>query len=64
MCLDPDRNLTKMEKGITISNGFGFSPDDQIFYYTDGFKYPIYQYDFDINHEVGVKGLTEPSFAG
>ncbi|WP_304985586.1 SMP-30/gluconolactonase/LRE family protein [Coxiella-like endosymbiont] len=53
-----------MEKGITISNGFGFSPDDQIFYYTDGFKYPIYQYDFDINHEVGVKGLTEPSFAG
>lgn len=28
----------------------GVSPDDQIFYYTDGLKYQIYEYDFDINH--------------
>lgn len=49
-CLALDGNLTKMEKGITISNELSFSPDDRIFYYTDGFKYRIYQYDFDINH--------------
>lgn len=49
-CLDPAGNLTQMEKGITISNGLGFSPDDHTLYYTDGLKYKIYQYDFDISH--------------
>ncbi|WP_308159729.1 SMP-30/gluconolactonase/LRE family protein [Coxiella-like endosymbiont of Rhipicephalus sanguineus] len=34
-CLDLDGNLTKMQEGITISNRLSFSPDDQIFYYTD-----------------------------
>ena len=46
--LDPDGKLTKMEEGITISNGLAFSPDNKIFYYTDGLKYCIYQYDFNL----------------
>lgn len=46
--LDPDGKITQMEAGITISNGLGFSPDDKTFYYTDGLKYCIYQYDFDL----------------
>ena len=45
--LDPDGTVTQMEKGITISNGLGWSPDEKTFYYTDGLRYRVYQYDFD-----------------
>ena len=48
--LDPDGTLTEMERGITISNGLGWSPDNKTFYYTDGLRYRVYAYDFD---EVG-----------
>lgn len=48
--LDVDHTVTPMESGITISNGLGFSPDDCTFYYTDGLKYRIYAYDFDLAH--------------
>lgn len=46
--LNPDGVLIQMERGITISNGLGFSPDHKKFYYTDGLKYRIYEYDFDL----------------
>lgn len=46
--LDPDGCLTQMEEGITISNGLGWSPDNKAFYYTDGLRYCIYEYDFDL----------------
>lgn len=46
--LDPDGTLTQMEEKITISNGLGWSPDNKKFYYTDGLKYRIYQYDYDL----------------
>ena len=46
--LDPNGTLTQMEEKITISNGLGWSPDNKIFYYTDGLKYRIYQYHFDL----------------
>ena len=46
--LDPDGTLTQMEEKITISNGLGWSPDNKTFYYTDGLKYCIYQYDFNL----------------
>ncbi len=45
---DPDGNLARMEEDITISNGLGWSVDNKTFYYTDGLKYRIYAYDFDL----------------
>lgn len=47
--LDRNGALTQMEHSITISNGLGWSPDNKIFYYTDGLRYCIYQYDFDLD---------------
>lgn len=47
-CLDLDGSITQKEKAVTISNGLGWSPDNKIFYYTDGLRYCVYQYDFDI----------------
>ncbi len=45
--LDPDGSIHVMETGITISNGIGWSPDDQTMYYTDSPLRVIYAYDFD-----------------
>ena len=45
--LDLDGSIHTMETGITISNGIGWSPDDQIMYYTDSPLRVIYAYDFD-----------------
>lgn len=48
-CLHADGTLMQMESGITISNGLGWSPDNSTFYYTDGLKYRVYAYDFDLS---------------
>lgn len=45
--LDPDRSIRRMESGIIISNGLGWSPDQRTFYYTDSTAKVIYAYDFD-----------------
>jgi L-arabinonolactonase len=45
--LDPDGSVYKMESGITISNGIGWSPDDRTMYFTDSPLSVIYAYDFD-----------------
>jgi sugar lactone lactonase YvrE len=45
--LDPDCTIHRMESGITVSNGLGWSPDDRTFYYTDSPMKVIYAYDFD-----------------
>lgn len=45
--LDPDCSIQRMESGILISNGLGWSPDDRIFYYTDSEAKTIFAYDFD-----------------
>jgi sugar lactone lactonase YvrE len=45
--LDPDGSVRKMESGIGVSNGTGWSPDDKIMYFTDSPKRIIYAYDFD-----------------
>jgi sugar lactone lactonase YvrE len=45
--LDPDRSVHKMETGVTIFNGIGWSPDNKTMYYTDSPLYVIYAYDFD-----------------
>ena len=45
---DPDCTLSVMETGLTISNGLGWSPDNQTFYLTDSYRRTIYAYDFDL----------------
>ncbi|MGD2163240.1 MAG: SMP-30/gluconolactonase/LRE family protein, partial [Anaerolineales bacterium] len=45
--LDPDGSVERMETGIAISNGIGWSPDGAIFYFTDSPKKTIYAYDYD-----------------
>jgi sugar lactone lactonase YvrE len=39
--------VTAMDRGFTISNGIGWSPDDRIMYFTDTPSRRIYRYDFD-----------------
>jgi sugar lactone lactonase YvrE len=45
--LDPDGTASKMETGVTVSNGLGWSPDNKTMYYTDSPRRVIYAYDFD-----------------
>ena len=45
--LDPDGSLKIMQGGVRISNGIGWSPDQQTMYYTDSPLRLIYAYDFD-----------------
>jgi sugar lactone lactonase YvrE len=44
---DLDGSVHVMEKGLTISNGLGWSPMDDLFYLTDTPRQRIYVYDFD-----------------
>lgn len=46
--LDPDLSLRRMETGIDISNGIGWSPDNRVMYYVDSTPQQIYAYDFDL----------------
>lgn len=46
--LDPDGTVQKMETGIGISNGIGWSPDNKTMYFTDTPARVIYAYDFDL----------------
>ena len=46
--VDDSLEIQRMESGITISNGIGWSPDNQIMYYSDSLHYVIYAYDFDL----------------
>lgn len=46
-CLLPDRSIRRMESGVNISNGLGWSPDNRTFYFTDSPARVIYAYDFD-----------------
>ena len=39
--------VTAMDRGFTISNGIGWSPDDRTMYSTDTPSRRIYRYDFD-----------------
>jgi sugar lactone lactonase YvrE len=45
--VEPDFGVTAMDRGFTISNGIGWSPDDRIMYFTDTPSRRIYRYDFD-----------------
>ena len=45
--LDPGFRVSAMDRGFTISNGIGWSPDDRTMYFTDTPSRRIYRYDFD-----------------
>ncbi len=64
----PDGTLTVMETGLCISNGLGWSPDQQTFYLTDSYDKAIFAYDFnldtgDITNRRIWTDLTSESFA-
>ena len=46
--MDADLKVQRMESGITISNGIGWSPDNRTMYYADSMHYVIYAYDYDL----------------
>ena len=60
-------SLARMEEGLTISNGLGWSPDNSTFYLTDSPLQQIFAYDFDattgtINNRRLFIDLTHESF--
>lgn len=46
--LDPDRSLTRLADGMTLSNGIAWSPDDRTLYHCDSRPGLVYAYDYDI----------------
>jgi sugar lactone lactonase YvrE len=44
---DGDGSVSVVLRGIRCSNGLGWSPDDQTFYYTESFAYVIHAFDHD-----------------
>ncbi|MBN2257781.1 MAG: SMP-30/gluconolactonase/LRE family protein [Anaerolineaceae bacterium] len=47
-CLDTNLDLRTMTSGITISNGIGWNPENNLMYFTDTMKRTIWRYDFDL----------------
>ena len=45
--IEPGPRVTALDRGFTISNGIGWSPDDRVMYFTDTPSRRIYRYDFD-----------------
>jgi sugar lactone lactonase YvrE len=45
--VEPGFRVTAVDRGFTISNGIGWSPDDRTMYFTDTPSRRIYRYDFD-----------------
>lgn len=52
--LDPDLSLHVVERGIIVSNGPCWSPDDRTFYFADTWTGDIWAYDYDV--ETGAAG--------
>ncbi|NBC35424.1 SMP-30/gluconolactonase/LRE family protein [Novosphingobium sp. FSY-8] len=46
--LDADHALRELDRGIAISNGPCWSPDNRTLYFSDSLPYHIYAYDYDI----------------
>ena len=45
--LAPDLSVATMDRGISLSNGLGWSPDDRFMYYADTGVGRVYRYAFD-----------------
>lgn len=46
--LDADRTVTRLDGGISCSNGPCWSPDNRTLYFTDTYDKQMYAYDYDI----------------
>ena len=46
--VEPSRQIKQMDDGIVLSNGLGWSPDNQTMYFTDFGRRVIYAYNFDV----------------
>ncbi|CAL8475827.1 MULTISPECIES: SMP-30/gluconolactonase/LRE family protein [Caballeronia] len=46
--LDTDGKVTRLDSGISCSNGPCWSPDNKTFYFTDTYSKEMYAYDYDI----------------
>mgnify|MGYP006280753697 CR=1 FL=1 len=47
--VEADGQFTRMDSGLTVANGMGWSPDNRTMYFTDSFRRTIYQYEFDLD---------------
>src|SRR5580704_14456813 len=47
--LDPDGRCTEMIRGITVSNGIAWSPDNRTMYFADSWAQTIFSFDFDLD---------------
>jgi sugar lactone lactonase YvrE len=45
--LDPDLSVTTLLTGVGISNGIGWSPDEQLMYYADSHTHQVDVFDYD-----------------
>lgn len=45
--LEHDHSVVKVFGGVGISNGLGWSPDDQVMYYVDSLAETVYAFDFE-----------------
>lgn len=48
--LDASGQVTEMDRGYTVANGFAWSPDNSILYVCNSAARIIYQFDFDIKN--------------
>jgi sugar lactone lactonase YvrE len=46
--LGADHRLTRLDDGVSFSNGPCWSPDDRTFYFSDSWLYQTYAYDYDV----------------
>jgi sugar lactone lactonase YvrE len=53
--LDPDRSVRAVLRGVTISNGLGWSPDGSLAYYNDTDTHSIVVFDYD--RDAGLTGM-------
>jgi sugar lactone lactonase YvrE len=71
--LDPDGNIESVLTGLTLSNGFDWSPDDRTFYFIDSATFGVDAFDFDsssgtldnhrtlVDESVRNAGVAEPT---
>ena len=59
--LDPDGGFGPVLRGLTLSNGIGWSPDGAVMYHVDSTEQRIDRYDYDVRD--GTLGDSERTFA-